>query len=499
MIQYSIHLPRLCDRTTLQEIARLHPTKLSVTENEAPLSTAQMELPAEDQTVTVGQFVELYDAHRSLGFYRVAEVHRRYRAGVMQTVYLEHALATLANDVVFGGVTYNSGAQTARAVLLGLLGRQSVPYWTLWDDAGTAEDLAYLDSQTNEFYFENQDLLQALLDFAATLPKDLYIDTDMSVFPWRLIPRALPTEATSEARLGRNIESLKIGYDWNSLCTRLYPRGSSSGENDLTIAGAAENPAGLLYIDSDTQGTWGIISQIWQDSDAASADALYTKAKKHLETVKNPVVSITLEGHDLSGATGEDLDSFECGQPCRVTIPEDGVNLTLRILTVEHPDLITDPARIVLTIGTADKRKASRQKAQQSSGGGGGGGGGGRTTTETFTLVGSKTMGVDYFSFGSFNLGSEWKSVKSVSAKLEYITISGAPDFDLYADGKYVQHIAGDASLTLTSYLRYSGGEIARGNHYLTARNADDPDASYSIRITVTVKGVKSQSSQTEE
>lgn len=487
MIQYSIHLPRLCDRLTLGEIARLHPTKLQVTENETPLSTAQMQLPAEDQEVQVGQFVELYDAHKSLGYYRISEVQRKYQASVMQTVYLEHALSTLANDVIFGGVTYQAGAQNARTVLNAILNRQSVKYWALWTGSDAASDLSYLDGRTDEFYFQDQDLLQALLDFMTTLPKDLYLDTDMSVFPWRLIPRALPTAATSEARLNRNIESLKVSYDWNSLCTRIYPKGSGSGENALTIAGAAANTSGKVYIDSDTQGSWGIISQIWTDTDSASADALYSKAKKQLESVKNPVVSIVIDGQDLSGVTGEDLDSFEIAQPCQVSVPEDGVNMRLRILTIDHPDLISDAARVTLTIGTAEKRKLSRQRVKESRSGGGGGGGGSRTVTETITLTITKPMNAD--GYGNFSLGSEWKSIKSVSGVFTFSSYGG---FILYADNNWVTNLGQSASVSLTNYLRTSGGEIARGTHTLWING--DPDESYTVQVTLTIKGVKSSS-----
>lgn len=490
-----VRYPRVCDKDTLQEIGRAHPISLSVTENAEPLSTAQMSVLTTDILLSPGQFVEICDAYGSVGYYRIMHLSQSHKRGITQNAELEHAIVTLSDGVINGEADFAQGAQNALTVLQNLLNRQPKLYWEIWNDTETAADIAYLTSQTPAFYFEDEDLLQAVLDFMAQLPDEMQLVFDMSTFPWKLIPQRIPTEPTCEARISRNIEQLTIQYDYEQVCTRIYPKGSGSGEGTVTIIGATENPGGLLYIDSDTQGTWGIICKLWSDSEAQDPNTLYTKAKKQLEKVKNPVLSVTMDGQDLAVLTGESLDRFKAGQVIRLVIPEDGVNIAARILTKTTGNLISEPTKVSLTIGTADRRKASKQKSK----GGGGGGGGGRTTTETFTLVGSKTMGVDYFSFGSFNLGSEWKSVKSVSAKLEYITISGAPDFDLYADGKYVQHIAGDASLTLTSYLRYSGGEIARGNHYLTARNADDPDASYSIRITVTVKGVKSQTSQTEE
>ena len=491
MIQYSIHLPRLCDRVTLAEIGRLHPVSLSVTENDAPLSTAQMELPLDDHAVQVGQFVELYDAAHSLGFYRISEVHVTYRAGRMQTVYLEHALSTLANDVIFGSIEYKKGDRKARQVIDELLNRQTVKYWQLWtDNPAFAADLTYLGQQSEDFLFEDQDLLQALLDCAACLEKELTWAVDMSRFPWRLIPRALPTEVTSEARLSRNVESLKLGYDWSALCTRIYPKGSGGGEDSITIRDATGS-GGKLYIDSDTQGTWGVISQIWTDDTATSADTLFNKAKKQLEKVKNPIVSITLDGHDLSGLTGEPLDSFECGQPCRIAIPENGVSLALRILTIQHPDLVKDPARVSMTIGTADRRRVSRQRAQEAKGGGGSGPGQRtRKDTETYKFNGIKYAESTSMTLGYFNLSSEWVDIKTVSVSIALSDIDGDPSFDLYMDDKYIKTMSG-GSVSLLQYLPYSGGKVARpGSHSLYLRYADS-ESEYRVQTIVTISGTK--------
>lgn len=497
MIQYSIHLPRLCDRVTLAEIGRLHPVSLSVTENEAPLSTAQMDLPMEDYAVQVGQFVELYDAARSLGFYRISEVQINYKAGRMQTVYMEHGISTLANDVIFGAITYTKGQKTARAVMDEILGQQSQKYWELWtDNAKHAADLAYLDQQSEEFQFEDQDLLQALLDCAASLQNQLTLIMDMSRFPWKVLPVAVPTVVTSEARLSRNIESLRLGYDWSALCTRIYPK-SSSGESAITIKDSAAS-GGKMYIDSDTQGQWGVISHIWEADDAASADVLYNKAAKRLEEVKNPIVSITLDGHDLSGLTGEPLDSFEVGQPCRITIPEDGINLALRILTIQHSDLVRDPSRVSMTIGTADRRKVSRQRAQSA---GGGGGPGPRKKEkddkETYSGYSAKSEGDDYTYCGGFTISTTWTELTSVSVSITLSNIKGDPTFDLYVGSTFVKTMRGGTTSVL-EYLPYSGSKVRRGVYMMYLRNID-PDASFDIRYTTTVKGKKPASGSDSE
>lgn len=95
-----VKMPRLLNKQ-LQEVGRLHPSSCSITLNMEPISTAKMSLPDGEETVSVGDFVELFVPGRSAGIFRVSAVDTDYVSGA-QNVSLEHGIVTMADAVVFG-------------------------------------------------------------------------------------------------------------------------------------------------------------------------------------------------------------------------------------------------------------------------------------------------------------------------------------------------------------------------------------------------------------
>lgn len=85
----------------MQEVARLSPLRLTLEENLAPLSAAEMLLPGEE-AVACGDFVELFEPEGSAGIFRVTAVERNYGRGGTCRVWLEHGLGTLADRVIAG-------------------------------------------------------------------------------------------------------------------------------------------------------------------------------------------------------------------------------------------------------------------------------------------------------------------------------------------------------------------------------------------------------------
>ena len=65
-----IPLPRHLDRN-LTELGRLHPSRVSMELQMTGLSTARMELTAEDGDVQPGEFMELFWIQGSAGIFRV--------------------------------------------------------------------------------------------------------------------------------------------------------------------------------------------------------------------------------------------------------------------------------------------------------------------------------------------------------------------------------------------------------------------------------------------
>jgi len=97
-------LPRLVQRLHPdREIARLHPTSLSITEKDQPLSVGTMNVPVDDYPVEPGQFVEVFDSNGSLGYYRIVNVTQVWQSGQrVQQCSLEHGISTLSQYIVFG-------------------------------------------------------------------------------------------------------------------------------------------------------------------------------------------------------------------------------------------------------------------------------------------------------------------------------------------------------------------------------------------------------------
>ena len=316
-----MRLPRLLDGS-LNEIARLQPSRLSVTENLTPLSTAELTLPMGEATPVVRQFVELYDQNGSLGIYRVAAARTDY--GQMQTVSLEHGICTL-EDCTAPEEAELSGSM--RTILTAILSWQHDVWWQL-GDVDVPEDAAFALSEGNQI------ALQALID-AAALCYGYALVFDQTTSPWTLHLKALPAEVTSECRLARNVSSVGIAWDESELCTRVT---SSLLENG--------------YMDGPTASEWGVISRPLDVAEDATAEAAAKLAAEYLDAHKDPRISVEIDALELGALTGEPYDSFALGGLCRVALPDWGVTAIERIVSAYRPDVYGAPEEVQLTLST---------------------------------------------------------------------------------------------------------------------------------------------------
>lgn len=313
--------PRLLDGS-LNEMARLQPSRLSVTENLTPLSTAELTLPMSEATPVVRQFVELYDQNGSMGIYRVAAARTDY--GQMQTVSLEHGICTL-EDCTAPEEAELSGSM--RTILTAILSWQHDVWWQL-GDVDVPEDAAFALSEGNQI------ALQALID-AAALCYGYALVFDQTTSPWTLHLRALPTEVTSECRLARNVSAVGIAWDESELCTRVT---SSLLENG--------------YMDGPTVSEWGVISRPLDVTEDATAEAAAQLAAEYLDAHKDPRISVEIDALELGALTGEPYDSFALGGLCRVALPDWGVTAIERIVSAYRPDVYGAPEEVQLTLST---------------------------------------------------------------------------------------------------------------------------------------------------
>lgn len=322
-----VRLPRLLG-SDLTEKARLHPSRASATINLAPLSRASLTLPEGEPTVGVRDFVEVYGPEGSLGIFRTSSVQTTY--GNQQQVSLEHGLVTLEDDLITTE-TVLSGA--IRAALTKLLAMQTTARWKL-GDVEVSGNIPETDVTTSN-------LLQAVLAVVES-DETAMLAFDQSAVPWTLHVRKKPSVYACECRLNRNLNSVNIRLDDSSLCTLV----------------TAEDIDGAMHTyTADTVGTWGIVHKYIMLDDG---DDPVTVAKKYLDDHKEPTISIELDAMEMAKQTGEALDRFIIGTICRTALPEWGVSVDERVISISYSDLFGRPEYAKLTLSNG-RRDASTQ------------------------------------------------------------------------------------------------------------------------------------------
>lgn len=328
-----VRQPRLLDKN-LHEVARLLPSALSAVNNLSPISTATMEIPEGEPSVGVHDFVEVFGPDGSLGVFRVASSRTSYRNS--QQLSLEHALCTLADDLTPGSTRNEENdvvefkiEGTLSQVVTAILSYQSTARWV----AGSVDDTGVSLSLT----VDRETLLDALIS-TLDLVEGYGIFTDTSVTPWRVHVRKLETTPSSECRMTRNAPGVTIAYEDSDLVTRAYHPALAGG-----------------YLDADTVSTWGVISQEIPVQDDAVPEEVLDYAQKFLADRKNPRVNVEIDGLYLAQITGEPLDAFKPGQLCRVALPDYGVVVNERVVSVHFTDLVNMPEQVTISLSTSPR------------------------------------------------------------------------------------------------------------------------------------------------
>lgn len=340
-----IRLPRVIDAQA-QEVRRLRPLRLEYTLKMSPLSTARITLPESDP-VSVGEFVELYDTGGSIGVFRVYQTTQTHVRGGDIVAELEHALSTLSDGVAFGYRELGGSGVSLRTVLEALLALQPVKKWAL----GTCEF-----STQFQYSFENENLLTAILSLAEPLAEEYLWTFDTSVYPFVLNLLKAPTGDASEMRMNRNVDSVQVEIDRSDLCTRIYPLGYGEGVNQLNITGVNNNKS---YIDADTVSTWGVVAGTYAETTVTEVETLKAMAVSVLEKLKNPTVTVTAKGTDIYALTGETMDKFYVGRLCRVPLPDYGIALDERVVSIQKTDVFGNNTNVTVTMANEKRDSVS--------------------------------------------------------------------------------------------------------------------------------------------
>jgi len=316
----TVRLPRLL-KAQMQERTRLHPADAKITFNLYAPHSARMTLPDEENGPAFRDWVQLYTAKGSAGIYRVTSLDTD--VGQKYTVGLQHGLCVLADDSPVFARNENGGLDEIEGTVSELLTR-------LWSMRGVNVTPAYwklgtmAETPVVKYQPGSESLLQAVQSIIKKA-RGYALSFDQSAFPWTLNVVRLSDANPCEGRFSRNLDGVSIGMDDADLCTRVY----------------LDDRDG--YTDADTVSTWGVISTIMSVPEDATSASVAAHVADYLEAHKNPTVTIECSGADLSGITGENIDSLDLGRMCRACLPEYGATVNERIVCVEVPDVYGDP------------------------------------------------------------------------------------------------------------------------------------------------------------
>ena len=354
------------DHNTRKRIAFLENAyKIGYQKTRNSLWSAKFTLPYADRKNEYCKpfnWIEIYDQDDYIGLFRIIPTAVTKNSNTREITYqCEHVLATLLDDVLVGWHEIGNRGVYTNQVLQYILNHQTVRNWVL-DTCEFRRQFLY--------GWENENLLTALFSVVTPFTENYMWEFNTSSWPFTLSlvnKSAAKTEtrtstyngrtytstrtligATGEIRYLKNMLGMTKTSDASNVCTRLYPFGYGEGENQLNISRI--NPSGKIYIDSDTQDQYGIISKIWVDRRYQLEESLYNAAVAKLEELKKPSVYYTVDTAHISA-----LRECDVGDIVRVIDDEDMTDVYLPIYSITKDDVTGAPASAVIVLGGQGK------------------------------------------------------------------------------------------------------------------------------------------------
>ena len=287
-------LPRLLDGDG-NEVRRITPVRVTITEKITPLSTATMDLISEEQ-IPNRSYVELYTPNGSAGIFRARIPDDGFGIGAITSVQLEHAICEVGDYIITQAI--NESVVSFPVALSLVFSYYRGNHWQLGAIA-SGDDVVCNISTGN--------VLTAVLSLLSQIP-DCYMAFDFSTTPWSINILKLPDTVSAEGRLSRNIISARVQRDDSQLFTRVYLAGLPAGGDE-----------DIGYLEADTVDQYGIIETVLPAGDYTESEA-YLVASTYLEKHKRPAISVQISGIDFSTITGESLDALQIGKLYRLAI-----------------------------------------------------------------------------------------------------------------------------------------------------------------------------------
>lgn len=329
----SVRMPRVLDRD-LNERGRLIPKAQSVSLSAKPLSTASLTL-LERSGVKVRDFIELYTARGPAGVYRVTSKEGGYGTG-SDHVSMEHGICVLGDAITpaEGQITGTYAQVIAQLLTHQTATARGQPMWTL----GTVE---IPETETTTYDLNGEKTLHAILSLLEGI-EGYGMELDQSGFPWVMHIRRLEDAPSCEGRLSRNVNTARVTLDDSDLCTRVE---------------CSRLPGGYMQLEENPQ--WGIVSARIEFADEIDDAQVTAECRKYLEARQNPRISVEIDALELSAITGEPMDRLDPGRMMRLALPDYGITVNERIVTLTYAEAIGKPLQVTATLSTTLRDAAS--------------------------------------------------------------------------------------------------------------------------------------------
>lgn len=313
---------------TLTVKSRFVPESMSLSLTHNGISTANMTVGPDAPTMAVNDWLQDNTEPGAGIVWRVKGIDTDMQAQT-RTIQLEHVIATLKDVLLFGETTTKaiSGGNNATS-------SQTIAYvlrgQSIWQ-VGTISL-----GRSLPYNFNNTTAYDAIMTVCNTLDNWI-MEYDLTSLPFKLSVRTASNVVACELREMRNLTSVRRSVDRTNMYTRFYPVGA----NNMHISGN--------YV-SRNEGTYGVISKTEADQSITSEAMLRAWAEERLRRHAEPNVTVTISGYDLSSASGESLDKIRLGMMCRVPLPEYNTTITERVVKLQWPDKMREPARFTATL-----------------------------------------------------------------------------------------------------------------------------------------------------
>lgn len=355
-----VRLPRILD-ASFNERGRVTPIRLEITLETAQTSTASMTVRDTGLDIGMHDWLELYTVNGSAGLFRVTGIERDIKGEAQ--ISLAHGIDTLSDSL--WKVQEYDYTGTVDGYLAAMLAQQTRAYWQL----GVCEDVSAWKKKGMNY----PRLSQLWKEIAEERPGYLFT-FDFSTTPWTVNFVRGGEGVASELRLGRNIEKCRISYDDSDMCNRLFMTWSVES-TDQTTGYTKITDSVREYNNAASQAVYGVIEKCANVEAADEADPDSWAARYFAERA-TPIVSISVDGLTLKRITGESWDETRRGEVCRVALPDYGITIEERVMSVRYPDAVSEPERVTVELANRMQRASdSLAKMQEKTSGGGGGGG----------------------------------------------------------------------------------------------------------------------------